>query len=74
MDQLEPTRRTETHMVRGIKTTTGEEEGDRGRDHIRKTLLGLVWGPRGGVSGNGLYIAEGEISGNQNWGELPQDM
>lgn len=69
MDQPEPSQRTETPMVREIKPTVGEE-GDRG---LRKALLGLLWGPSGAVSGNRVYIAKGEVSGNENWGELRRD-
>lgn len=40
---------------------------------ISKGSPGTPVGPSWGVSGNGLYIAEGEVSGGQNWGELPQE-
>lgn len=58
--------------MREIKPTAGEK-GEGGRDQARKALLGLLWGPSGDISGNRVYIAEGEASGDENWGELPQD-
>lgn len=84
MDQPEPTQKTESHVAKGIQTTMGRRK-EREDVPISKRLslaavrflsggaYGMTLRSVEGLSGNGLCIAEGEISGNPNQGELPLD-
>lgn len=74
-----------THVAKGIKPQWAPGVGcvvERWRTSPflkgspGKVAVGRLWGSGGwhwGQKGTGLGITEGEISGNQNWGELPQD-